>query len=114
MRSDLRPLADHRHVDMGDAAAGGNDELGGMAQEAVRGRAAPARIGGREMHADIAGPDCAGYRLGQGGDTDLAVRMTDQTLAVLHRRSPQPEPVPGPEAVGLTTPTCADVAAPCC
>src|SRR5260370_22087355 len=97
---------------MGDAAAGGNDELGGMAEEAVRGRAAPARIGGREMHADIAGADCAEYRVGEGVETDIGVGMSDQTVAVRHRDAAQPELVAGPEGVDVEALTGADVAAP--
>src|SRR6185312_7216963 len=59
LRPYLGTLADERDVDMRDDPAGRGDEVGGVAEKAMRRRAAPLRVAGREMHADIAGAERA-------------------------------------------------------
>ena len=54
----------------------------GVAQEAVRGDAAPLRIGRREMLADVAGADRAQHRVGQGMQGHVGVGVAGQRLGV--------------------------------
>ena len=82
VRDDLGPLTNNRHINMGDDPAARTDETGGVAQELVGGGAAPPRIGGREMLADVAGADRTQYRVGQRVQADIGVGMPDEALAV--------------------------------
>src|SRR5437868_1501438 len=71
MRADFRPLADEGEVDMRDRTAARGHERRGMTQKAMRRRAAPGGIAGREMHADIAGADRAEDRVGERVEPDI-------------------------------------------
>ncbi len=101
MRADARRLAHHRHIDMDDAAFGLRDEIGGMAQEKMRGRAAPFRIARREMHADIAGAERAEDRIGQRMQPDIGVGMADEALAVRDFETAKPDMIAGSEGVDI-------------
>src|SRR5207302_6464815 len=52
MRTDLRTLANDRHIDRGDRAAARTNEVGRMPEELVRGGTPPTRTARREVHAD--------------------------------------------------------------
>src|ERR1700759_3401351 len=51
--ADLRPLADQRHVEMGDASAARGDAIDRVFQELMGGGALPLGIAGRKMRADV-------------------------------------------------------------
>src|SRR5436305_12079891 len=52
-RSDLRPFADHRHLEVGDTPAALRDALDGIFQELVGRGALPLHIARREVRADV-------------------------------------------------------------
>ena len=53
MRADFRGFGDDRQIDVPDMTIARRDALAGKGKEAVRSRAAPLRIAGREVVADI-------------------------------------------------------------
>src|SRR3954452_3888239 len=53
MRADLRALADHRPLQIGNPAAAGGDAVDGVLQKFVGSRGLPLRIARREMRTDI-------------------------------------------------------------
>ena len=63
---------------MGYPSALGRDEFRRVGQKAARIGAAPARVTGREMAADITGADRAEDRIGQRVQPDIGVGMAEQ------------------------------------
>src|SRR3546814_20231571 len=82
MWADPRRLADDGHVDMVDAAAALFDQRACMLRKARGGGAAPLRIAGREMVADIAFADRAEQGLGEGLADPLGVAMHGKAFVV--------------------------------
>src|ERR1700754_4218961 len=76
MLTDLRPLADQRHVEMGDASAARGDAIDRVFQKLMRGGALPLRIAGRKMRADIAIGQRAEDRIDQRMQADIAIGMS--------------------------------------
>src|SRR4051794_2386438 len=83
-RSDLRSLADHRHVEMSDAAAARGHAIDGVFQKPMRGGALPSWIARRKMRTDIAIRQRAEDRVDQRVQADIAVGMRQKTFAVRH------------------------------
>ena len=100
MRADLRRLADDRDVDMVDPAARLLDQGAGMLDEQRRGGAAPLRVGGREMVADIARADRAEQRVGDRVERDVGVAMAREALVVRDADAAEPERLARGEARG--------------
>ena len=78
-----------------DAAAGGLDQLPRMRQEQRRIGTRPARVGGREMAADVARAERAEQRVGDRMQADVGIRMADQAAAAraaARRASTRPSP----------------------
>ena len=95
MRTDLRRLADERHVEIDDPPAFLAHAAHGVGKEAVGRRALPFRIGGREVLADVAVADGAEQRIGQRVQPDVGVRVADEAMVVRRsrcRRARRPRP----------------------
>ena len=82
MRPDARRLADHGHVEMGDEAAARRYALDGKAQETVGGGAAPLRIAGRKMGADVAFGERPENGVDQRMQHHVGIGMAGQGLAM--------------------------------
>src|SRR3546814_13623798 len=89
MWADPRRLADDGHVDMVDAAAALFDQRACMLRNARGGGAAPLRIAGREMVADIAFADRAEQGIGAGMEDHIGVAMPGQAFVVQAQQSAQ-------------------------
>src|ERR1700754_4126579 len=76
--ADFRPLADHRHFEIGDAAAARGDAIDGVFQEAIGGRTFPLHVAGREMRTDIAIRERAENGVDQRVQSDIAVGMCEK------------------------------------
>src|SRR5258708_35375725 len=76
--SDLRPLADQRHFEIGDASAARGDPVDRIFQELVGGSALPLDIAGREMRTDIAVRQRAEDGVDQRMKADIAVGMGEK------------------------------------
>ncbi len=87
-------------------------QFGGVAQELVGRRAAPARIARREVHADIAGADRTEHRVGQGVKADIGIGMTDEAPSVRDFDAADPEMITGGERVYVEALPDADIALP--
>ena len=83
---------------------------GGMAEEAMRRRAAPLRIAGREMQADIAGAERAQDRVGERVEPDIGIGMADQAALMRELDAAEPDAVAGAEGVDVEALAGADVA----
>ncbi len=99
MGADLRRLADHRRVDVGDHAAArthggrcGGEEDGGI-------RAFPLRVGWREMAADVAVAERAVDGVGDGMAQHVRVGMADEPAPVRHLEATEPDVVARAEGV---------------
>src|ERR1700751_4453116 len=112
VRCDLRPLADDRHIDRGDHAALRLHESRGMAQELIGSRAAPTGIGGWKMHADVAGPDCAGNRVGQRVQSNISVGVPSEAHAVRDFDATYPDMIPRGERVHVEALPDTDITEP--
>ncbi len=88
------------------------DQIGGVAQELVGGRTAPARITRRKMHTDIAGPDRAQQRVGQCMEPDIGVGMTDETCPVRDLDPANEYPIARPESMDVEALTNPHIAQP--
>ena len=95
---------------MDDAALGLRDEIGGVAQEQMRGRAAPFRVARREMHADIAGAERAEHRVGQRMQPDIGIGMADKPVAVRDFEAAQPDMIARPESMYVEALAAAEIA----
>jgi hypothetical protein len=91
MRPDLRRLADHRQVGMIDPPAARVHQRNRMLDEAGRCRAAPLRVAGREMRADIAFADRAQDGVGQGVEQHVRVAMPLQSAGMRDEEAAQPQ-----------------------
>ena len=80
MRPDPRRLAHDGEIEMRDAAAARGDALDREGEEAVGRGAAPLRIAGRKMRADVAVGQRAEDGVGQRMQRDVGVGMADQRL----------------------------------
>src|SRR6202035_1459391 len=92
--ADPGPFTDNRDIDRGDGAAPLSDEIGGIAQEPVRPRGAPAAAAGRQLRPDVACPDRPEHGIGQGMKPDISVRMTREAHAVRDLDAAYPEMIP--------------------
>ena len=109
MRPDLRPLADHRAVDMGDHAAAGSHAVCGIGQEDPGIRALPLRIGRREMRADVAVRQRAEDGVGNGVHQHVGVGMALQLAVVRDGDTAEPDGVAVLEGVDVVALADADV-----
>ena len=78
VRADARRLADHGDVEMGDASAARAHALDRKGEEPVGGGAAPLRIAGREVHADVAVGERAEDGVDQRVQHDIGVGMAGE------------------------------------
>ena len=76
-----------------DAAAGGLDQLPRMLQEERRIGARPARVGRREMAADVARAEAAEQRVGDRMQADVGIGMADQPQRLRQPHAAQHEAV---------------------
>src|ERR1019366_348292 len=70
---DLRPLADQRHFQMGDASAARGDPIDRVFEELIRRRALPFHVAGRKMRTDVAVRQRAENGIDQRMKADVAV-----------------------------------------
>src|ERR1019366_174339 len=71
--ADLRPLADQRHFQMGDASAARGDPIDRVFEELIRRRALPFHVAGRKMRTDVAVRQRAENGIDQRMKADVAV-----------------------------------------
>ncbi len=95
VRGDLGPLADQRHVGVGQHAAPRRDPRGGVAQEARAVGVLPLGLAGREVAADVALRQRAVDRVAQRVDAHVGVRMPGQAPVVRHGDAAQHQRAPG-------------------
>ena len=110
MRADARRLADHRDVEMRDQPAAGAHALDRERQEAIGGGAAPLRIAGREVHADVAVRDRAEDRVHQAVQHDVGVGMPGDAARVRDFHAAEPDMIAGDELVNVGAEPGADIA----
>jgi tRNA-dihydrouridine synthase B len=91
MGTDARRLADDRDVDMGDHAAALFDQRPRAIEEQRRGRAAPLRVGWREMVANVAAADRAENGIRQRVEHHVGVAMARKPLAVGNEDAAEPQ-----------------------
>ena len=91
MGADLGRLADQGKVDIGDGITGRAHEADHVFEKLPRTRAAPLRIAGREVSADIPVPDRAKHGVGDGVERNISVGMTGQPLVMRDLHSAQPQ-----------------------
>ena len=91
-----------------DAASRAN-AFGRVGEEDRGIRAAPARVGGREMRADVALAERAVDRVGERVQRDVGVRMALELLVVRDEHAPEPDAVAGREGVNVEALADADL-----
>mgnify|MGYP006191519607 CR=1 FL=1 len=89
VRADARCFTDKGKVEMDDPTATRGEKREGMHEKALGGGAAPLRIGGREVLADVAGADRAQHGIGQRMQRDIGIRMPKQFLVMRHEDAAQ-------------------------
>ena len=89
VRADARALANQCQINVLDLAIGLGHEVARVRKEQARVGAGPARIGGREMVADIAGGDRAKQGVDQRVQPDIGVGVAGQALVMRHRYAAQ-------------------------
>ena len=82
MRADLWRFGDDGTIDMVDDAPRSRNKRGGVGEEQMRRRALPARIGRREMLADIAEAGGAEQSVGDGVKRDVGVAVAGKAALV--------------------------------
>src|SRR5712671_457404 len=112
MGCNLGPLADDRDVDRGNGTTPRAHEIGGVAQELVGRGAAPAWVARREMHANVAGADCAEHRVGQRVQSDIGIGMSGKAHAVRDPNTAYPEMIAWGEGVHVEALADADISLP--
>ncbi len=101
MRRQLRTLADHHAVEVGDDHAVFGDHRRHMTQHQAAVGTLPARIGGRKVLANIAQCQRAQQRIAERVQQHVAIGMREQTMIMGHAHTAEHHMVAGPEGVNV-------------
>ena len=96
---DARRLADKRQVHVHDLAVPFADPRRGVLEEQLGGHTAPARVGRREVHTDIAVGDRAEQSVGQRMQADIGIAVADELLLMRNEHAAQNHRIARPEGM---------------
>ena len=113
MGADARRLADDRDVEMGDAPAACAHPIDREREEAIGGGAAPLRIGGREMHADIAFGKRAENGVHERMQDDVGIGMAGQSAPMRDAHAAEHDVIAVAELVDVEAEAGAHIAQGC-
>src|SRR5690606_38797964 len=108
VRADLRPFADHGHVRVAHPPAALAQQRVAVAQEHAAVGPLPARVGGREMDADVAQRERAEHRIAKRVQDHVAVAVRGDAALVGHAHAAEHDVVAFAEGVDVVTLADAD------
>ena len=111
--TDLRPLADQRDLEIGDASAARGDAVDRIFQEAVGRRALPLGIARRKVRADIAVGQRAEDGVDQRVQADIAVGMGEKASGVRHAHAADHQMIAVAEGMHVVAGAGPDIAEHC-